>query len=179
MPHHDKQLLRAHIKAKLKQVPEAERLHESEFVTSYILSSLQWQNAKIVLLFSSLPDEIDTSLLLSETLKAGKLVLLPVVDGSRLLLREYTNEMHLGCFGIKEPNGPLFTEYKEIDLAIVPGIAFDRDGNRLGRGKGYYDTLLPMIEAYKIGICYSFQLVECVPTESFDVSVDAVVALHT
>lgn len=87
-------------------------------------------------------------------------ILLPVVIGNDLELRVYTSpaDLAIGAYGIEEPTGALFTDYATIDLVIVPGVAFDRDGNRLGRGKGYYDRLLPRIpSAYKVGICFPFQ----------------------
>ena len=79
-------------------------------------------------------------------------------------------------YGIEEPTGELFTDYADIDFIVVPGVAFDRNGNRLGRGKGYYDRLLPRIpSAYKAGICFPFQLVEEVPAEPFDIRMDEII----
>ena len=72
-----------------------------------------------------------------------------------------------------------FTDYAAIDFIVVPGVAFDAKGNRLGRGKGYYDRLLPRIpSAYKAGICFPFQLVEEVPAESFDVRMDIIITIN-
>ena len=85
-------------------------------------------------------------------------------------------DLAIGAYGIEEPTGALFTDYATIDLVIVPGVAFDRDGNRLGRGKGYYDRLLPRIpSAYKVGICFPFQIVEEVPAEPFDIRMDEII----
>ena len=102
---------------------------------------------------------------------------MPVVIGDDLELRVYTSpaDLAIGAYGIEEPTGALFTDYATIDLVIVPGVAFDRDGNRLGRGKGYYDRLLPRIpSAYKVGICFPFQIVEEVPAEPFDIRMDEI-----
>jgi 5-formyltetrahydrofolate cyclo-ligase len=77
-----------------------------------------------------------------------------------------------------EPTGELFPveSYHEIDLAVIPGVAFDRLGARLGRGKGYYDRLLSqMPNAYKIGICFPFQLLERLPSEPHDVLMNEVI----
>ena len=75
--------------------------------------------------------------------------------------------------------GELFTNYALIDLIVVPGVAFDTKGNRLGRGKGYYDRLLPHIpSAYKAGICFPFQIVEEVPAESFDILMDEIITYN-
>ena len=81
-----------------------------------------------------------------------------------------------------EPQGKDFTELEKIDLAIIPGMAFDKEGNRLGRGKGYYDRLLQQLRdctIYKIGICFDFQFLDHIPTEPHDIPVDEVITLHT
>ena len=93
-------------------------------------------------------------------------------------LRTYSGpgNLAIGAYGIEEPTGEFFTDYSAIDLIVVPGVAFDRKGNRLGRGKGYYDRLLPQIpSAYKAGICFSFQIVEEIPAEPFDICMDEVI----
>lgn len=75
-----------------------------------------------------------------------------------------------------EPTGELFTDYDLIDVAIVPGMAFDREGHRLGRGKGYYDRFLAQLpHIYKIGICFPFQLVDKVPADVHDILMDEVI----
>jgi 5-formyltetrahydrofolate cyclo-ligase len=120
-----------------------------------------------------LKDEPDTHSFI-EKWNEEKEILLPAVCGENLELRVYNGREGLLCdaYGIQEPSGSLFTDYASIDLAVIPGVAFDGSGNRLGRGKGYYDRLLPHISAYKVGVCFSFQLVEDVPTEEFDVRMD-------
>ena len=79
-------------------------------------------------------------------------------------------------FGILEPVGELYTDYDSIDMIVVPGVAFDRQGNRLGRGRGYYDKILKETRAAKkVGICFDFQFVEEVPVDELDVRMDLVV----
>ncbi|KAA6318447.1 5-formyltetrahydrofolate cyclo-ligase [termite gut metagenome] len=135
-----------------------------------------FKEARTVLLFHSLKDEPDTHAFI-ERWSGAKVILLPVVCGENLELRVYDKRQSLstGTYGIEEPSGEAFTDYASIDLAVIPGIAFDRLGNRLGRGKGYYDKLLPHLSAYKIGIGFSFQLVEEVPAREFDVRMDEVI----
>lgn len=101
-----------------------------------------------------------------------------MVVGDELELRLYTGpaDLSIGSYGIAEPTGELFTDYAAIDLAVIPGVAFDAVGHRLGRGKGYYDRLLPHIGATKIGICFPFQWVEEVPAEPFDICMDEVIS---
>lgn len=130
------------------------------------------------MLYHSLPDEVDTHRFV-EKWSAQKRVLLPQVVGDDLCLRCYTSaaDMAVGAYGILEPVGELFTDYDAISLVVVPGVAFDAAGNRLGRGKGYYDRLLPRLTAaYKIGICFPFQLVDCVPAEPFDIRMDEIIS---
>ncbi|MGI6232641.1 MAG: 5-formyltetrahydrofolate cyclo-ligase [Prevotella sp.] len=135
--------------------------------------------ARIVFAYYSLEDEVNTHKLINQLLEMGKKVVLPKVVGDGIMeLREYASEADLkkGAFNIMEPTGNCFTAYNKIDVAIVPGMAFDRKGNRLGRGKGYYDRLLPqLINCYKIGICFPFQLVDRVPTNDFDIKMNEVI----
>lgn len=148
-----------------------------------ILAALEahpaFRAASTVLLYHSLKDEVDTHEFIRKWSRK-KRILLPVVVGDDLELRIYTGpkDMAIGAYGIDEPTGELFTDYAAIDFIAVPGVAFDRSGNRLGRGKGYYDRLLPRIpSAYKAGICFPFQLVEEVPAEAFDIRMDKVITL--
>ena len=84
-------------------------------------------------------------------------------------------DLRPGAFDIMEPVGQPVTDYGHIDLAVVPGMAFDAQGHRLGRGKGYYDRLLPRLgHCYKIGMCFDFQKVPSVPTEPTDIAMDEV-----
>lgn len=146
-----------------------------------ILAALEahpaFRAATTVLLYHSLKDEVDTHEFIRKWSRE-KRILLPVVVGDDLELRLYTRPEDLkpGAYGIEEPTGELFTDYADIDFIAVPGVAFDRNGNRLGRGKGYYDRLLPRIpSAYKAGICFPFQLVEEVPAEPFDIRMDEII----
>lgn len=148
-----------------------------------ILAALEahpaFRAASTVLLYHSLKDEVDTHEFIRKWSRK-KRILLPVVVGDDLELRIYTGpkDMAIGAYGIDEPTGELFTDYAAIDFIAVPGVAFDRSGNRLGRGKGYYDRLLPRIpSAYKAGICFPYQLVEEVPAEPFDIRMDEVITL--
>ena len=131
--------------------------------------------ATTVLLYHSLPDEVQTHAFV-EKWHQQKKVLLPVVVGDILELRHYTGKdcLQLGAFHIEEPTGEAFTEFEKIEFALIPGVSFDKQGNRLGRGKGYYDKLLPLLQSYNIGICYQFQAREKIPAEPFDRSMNEV-----
>lgn len=131
--------------------------------------------ANTILCYYSLADEVHTHAFV-EKWHTSKKILLPVVKGDILELRHYTGKscLQVGAFDIEEPVGENFTRYEEIELGIIPGMSFDRSGNRLGRGKGYYDKLLPLLPTYNIGICYRFQALEEIPTEPFDRKMDEV-----
>ena len=138
----------------------------------------KFASARTVLLYYSLDDEVQTHDFV-EKWHRQKTVLLPVVKGDELELRIYTGRQNLKtgeAYHIEEPKGEAFTAYEKIDFAIIPGVSFDAQGNRLGRGKGYYDRLLPRIpSAYKVGICFPFQIVEEVPAEPFDIRMDEII----
>jgi 5-formyltetrahydrofolate cyclo-ligase len=151
--------------------------------------------AQTVLAYYSLPDEVYTHLLLDNLVAEGKTVLLPkVLDAERMEVRRYTGPHDLteGSFGIMEPTGEPFTDYHLIDIALIPGIAFDAEGHRLGRGRGYYDRFLSShlltvptvpepvegVEGFTphlIGVCFDFQKVESVPHDANDIPVDMVI----
>ena len=143
--------------------------------------------AQVVLAYYSLPDEVNTHQLIDDLLTEGKTVLLPrVVDESTMELRCYTglHDMAEGSFHIMEPIGEPFTDYSQIDIALIPGVAFDAQGHRLGRGKGYYDRFLRTIRSMGtvssvrprfFGLCFDFQKLPSVPVDANDIPVDTVV----
>ncbi|MBR8707982.1 5-formyltetrahydrofolate cyclo-ligase [Bacteroides pyogenes] len=139
-----------------------------------------FQEAHTVLLYHSLKDEVNTHAFIEKWADKKK-ILLPVVAGENLELHAYTGpkDLRTGSYGISEPTGELFTAYETIDVAIIPGVAFDVNNHRLGRGKGYYDRLLPHIPAFKIGLCFPFQIIEDIPTEKTDISMDMIHSLPT
>ena len=137
-----------------------------------------------ILAYWPLPDEVDIRPFIHQLLQQGHSVLLPkVVDATTMELRRYvsSDDMVEGSFHIMEPSGPLFTDYASIDIALIPGMAFDAAGHRLGRGKGYYDRFLStLLSADKrslltIGVCFPFQRVAEVPVDSHDISVAEVI----
>ena len=133
-----------------------------------------------MLLFHSLSDEVNAHELI-ERYKDKKIILLPSVVGEELELHLYdeSSATKLGVFNIIESCGIQLppSDYYRIDLAIIPGVAFDREGNRLGRGKGYYDRLMPHLQCHTIGLCYPHQLIESVPHEPHDIKVNEVLTI--
>lgn len=157
--------------------PPAEREDASHVLCQHIASHPCFKDANIVLAYYPLPDEADLRTLFQ--MSPDKQFLLPVVVGDDLELREYAGEDSLrpGAFGIMEPIGNTFTDLDAIQLAIVPGMAFTADGRRLGRGRGYYDRLLSRLpKAFKLGVCWPFQLLDHIPVEPHDILMDAVIS---
>lgn len=168
-----------------KQIKQLKALHQdtiatdSERIMQLLASDTHFLAAKTVLLYHSLNDEVDTHQFVEEWCKKKQL-LLPVVVGDELVLSHFQNvdELKTGSFGIAEPTGPLFIDYDQIDFVAVPGMAFDKNGHRLGRGKGFYDRLLPQLtNAYKAGICFPYQIVDEVPVEPTDITMDGIITL--
>lgn len=144
-----------------------------------LLEMEEVSSAGTILLYHSLPDEVSTKLLLeklSNKLSGNKRIVLPVVDGDNLVLKEYVpNELNVGYRNILEPCSDIIVSPCDIDLAIIPGVAFDSNCNRMGRGKGFYDRLLPNLRCKTIGLAFSFQMVHEIPCEPFDCPLDMVV----
>lgn len=173
----DKKELRKQIRAAKKAVPFCEKCSRSAPIMQQVESLPQFKEAQTVLLYWSMEDEVQTHDFVNRWYKE-KTLLLPCVDGDDLRLRQYTGPECLKegeQFGIGEPTGPEFTDLERVEMIIVPGVAFDRTGNRMGRGRGFYDRLLKSTpRAFKVGVAFNFQMVERVPTEDFDVPMDAV-----
>lgn len=174
----NKSELRQEIRRRKKLAAESELQRQSNVVCQRILSCEWWKASRIVLLYSALPDEVDVQLLIDDAMRVGKLVLLPVVAGEILHLHPFDGETTIGAFGISEPvvKGESFVDYDKIDVAIIPGMAFDEHNHRLGRGKGFYDRLLSECKnVRKVGVCFDFQYLEAIPAEEHDVLMDAIV----
>jgi len=174
----DKKELRAQIRALKRQYTESQLAQKSSCLCGLISVLADYQAADTILLYHPLPDEVDVRPVIEQAFTSKKTVILPVVVGDDLELRVYSPDaMAVGAFGIMEPTGLLFADYGKITLAIIPGMAFDEYGHRLGRGKGYYDRLLPRLtKARKIGVCFDFQILDNVPAYQHDVLMDQVIA---
>lgn len=141
--------------------------------------SAAFQLAEKILMYHSLSDELDTRSFLNKW-KGRKQFFLPRVNGVDLELLPYDeSRLEIGSFHIEEPTGNDTYPVEEIEMIVVPGVAFDRKGARLGRGKGFYDRLLKTAKAMKIGVGYEFQLLDQLPSEPHDVAMDMVITEHT
>lgn len=173
----EKKELRANIKALKKQHTKEQLLEQSEIILTKLEQDEDFEKARIVMIYSALPDEVQTSTFL-EKWRHKKKIILPTVVGDDIIPVELAEDtgFAVGDFNILEPqNEPYIGEY---DLIVVPGVAFDRNGNRIGRGRGYYDRFLcKHLNVKRIGICFDFQLVDEVPTEPNDIRMDKIISL--
>ena len=135
---------------------------------------------KTIMMYYSLDDEVNTHETVDRLVAMGKRVVLPAVTGDTTMeLRCYEGPKDLmgGFFHIMEPVGKTFTDFDTIDVAIIPGMGFDTRGNRLGRGKGYYDRFLARVPVlYKIGVCFPFQKMPGIPADDNDIMMDEVIS---
>lgn len=143
----------------------------------------QFSDAGCIALYMPIRNEVDTRLALDTCLQKGQKVLLPRVSGKDLLFCNVENleQLTKGCYGISEPCTicqivPLST----ADLVVVPGVAFDRQGHRIGFGQGFYDRCLAGVskKATLVGLCHDFQIVEQIQAEQHDINMDLLVSEH-
>ena len=171
----DKSDIRRKIKALRTMLSEEEKNSAAEEVFEQLEKTAAFLLADKILMYHSLPDELQTIAFLRKWGERKKFFL-PRVNGVNLDILPYDQtRLELGSFQIEEPTGDDLTDPAEIELIIVPAVAFDRNGNRLGRGKGFYDRLLQTTRATKIGVGYDFQLFEEIPAEPHDVPMDMVI----
>ncbi|GAA6529173.1 MAG: 5-formyltetrahydrofolate cyclo-ligase [Prevotella sp.] len=175
----DKRQLRQLIREQKRMQVPSQRKVQSEAIAKMILHHPKIKAASTLLLYAALPDEVETQEILDSLVKGGKMILLPaVINQEELELRRYENVQNLqkGAYQIQEPVGMPFDHLEQVDVAVIPGMAFDCSGNRLGRGKGYYDRLLrKMPHCYKIGICFDFQKFRHIPSDPYDIKMDEII----
>lgn len=170
----EKSKIRKTIKLLKQNYSYDEFLRKSKSIFTQVERSKEFLSAKIVLAYWSMKDEVCTHFFVEKWYKQ-KTILLPVVNGNELVLRQFFGKESMvvgSSFGILEPTGEDFINLEEIDVIIVPGMAFDKENNRLGRGKAFYDKLLRNTKATKMGVCFNFQLLDNVPVDSHDVKMD-------
>lgn len=172
----DKRLVRRQVREALAAVSPEEKTQKSTMLALALLVHPAVRSAKVVALFSPLPDEPQIGEII-ELMSRERIVLLPRVEGDVMCFYPFSPEaMSKGSYGIMEPMcGEPFAP-AEIDVIIVPGVAFTADGLRMGRGKGFYDKYMSQegFKAHKIGVCYSQQVVTSLPCERHDIPMNEV-----
>lgn len=165
-----------------KEIAALKKMHDvqwkkaaSDIIAARLADMELFQKSDTILLYHALPDEVQTLGLLDRFYKE-KRILIPLVKGDDLILKLYDPAKIVpGYKNIPEPSEDAVTvSPEEVELAVVPGVAFDPSCNRLGRGKGFYDRLIPHMNCPLVGVGYQFQVVESIPCESFDRKLDMV-----
>ncbi len=149
---------------------------EIEKIKNKFLKLVEEKNSQTILLYYPHKNEINTIPIIEELLKRKKTVLLPKVEKGKILpiLISDISNLKVGFAGIKEPEGEIFSK-NSIDITVVPAVAYDRRGYRLGYGKGFYDRFLQDFKNLKVGLAYKFQVLDKIPFEKHDIPVDIII----
>lgn len=171
----DKQKLRNYINQRKKIISDTQKSIDAQKVFDKIEGLTEFENAKTILLYWSMPDELPTHSFIVKWCHR-KQILLPVVKDDEMLIKPFSSESELkkSSYGIWEPDAQKDFA-SNIDMVIAPGIAFDKNKNRLGRGKGYYDRYFTKSNVTRIGVGFDFQLFDKVPTNQFDNKLDKII----
>ena len=172
----DKPSLRRMVSQLKAQMSPEEKTRQADAVFAQVEQLQQFANARTIVAYWSLDDEVQTQRFVEKWYRK-KRIFLPVVVGDELIFRQFTGmaDMRKGAFGILEPTGAALTDTTAIDLVIVPGVAFDLQNNRMGRGRGFYDRALQQSSAFKIGVAFNCQIFKQIPTFETDIPMDLVV----
>lgn len=172
---------------RLKNQPFHSREEKSEAVLSKITALPQYRKAEWLFSYVSMNHEVETVRLIEKGLKAGKKIAVPVLleeekrSGQFLIseIRDCLKELEIGPFGIRQPKAQVLrpVDPKVLEMAVIPCVAFGRDGHRLGYGKGYFDRFLRQLSpnCLKVGIGFDFQLLSELPQEAHDVPLDVII----
>lgn len=174
--------VRKEILSKLRGQSPSMRVERSRRIQEKLISSGDFHASKTIMTYVSLPTEVDTALINEKALEMGKKLIVPFIDTAADMIvpaeLKANDELVKGLYGIYVPkNGPHKVSLKEIDLIVVPAIAYDRKNMRMGRGKGYYDRFLAQAElshAKTIGLAFSFQVIDFLPSGPHDRAVSLV-----
>ena len=178
-----KKFLREKVKRLLNKYSLSLLKEKSKLIESHLFSLPEYRNSRLIMFYVSMDKEVYTHDMIKIALNEKKEIAVPLILESQNIMLSCKisdlTDLEPGPWDILQPikeriqNVPV----SSLDLIVVPGIAFDRNGNRLGRGKGFYDRFLHLIspETVKIGLAFSSHIVEQIPTKEYDVAVDKIV----
>lgn len=175
-----KDALRQRIRSQLKAMASDQRAALSKQACLLLEKQPVWQNAKTIFFYAPMSGELDIWPLLRDSLAAKKTVALPRFDSATgryvaCEIGDLARDIGSGQFGIREPGGHcIAVPPNRLDLILVPGVAFDAHGRRLGRGKGFYDQLLASVSGTTCGVAFDEQIVEAVPVEPHDAHLNCI-----
>ncbi|XP_054025191.1 5-formyltetrahydrofolate cyclo-ligase [Dryobates pubescens] len=187
-----KQALRGELRQRLRALCAAEKRRQSLLLTRKVLGHPKYKESRRIAIFLSMPDEIQTGEIIQDIFKQGKECFIPRykpqsnhMDMLKLLSAEDISSLALTSWNILQPSDDDSAREEALaggglDLIFMPGLGFDKKGNRLGRGKGYYDTYLercmkhPRGKPYTLALAFREQICESVPVAANDVQVDEI-----
>ncbi|MBN2588774.1 MAG: 5-formyltetrahydrofolate cyclo-ligase [Sedimentisphaerales bacterium] len=178
----DKAQLRLKLKNDLLNINEKQRIEKSRKAFQNLVQMTQFQEADTVMMYLSLPYEIDTSEAILQCWKAGKTVAVPKISWEQrhmipVKINSLETGFSTGSSGLRNPISGVPVPFEDIDLVVTPGLGYDKNGNRLGRGGSYYDRFFAnaKLKAYKCGYAYAEQVVDFIPVNEYDRPVDSLV----
>ncbi len=176
-----KKALRSQVRKVVASIDAGQKASASAVIEARITRDQRWQSARSVLLFSPLDDEPALGNLIARGLMESKTICLPryresTNDYQAAVIQDAQKDLTSGKFGVPEPaDHCALHPLNQLDLVLVPGVAFAACGSRLGRGKGYYDRILKTVSGLKLGVAFDEQIVNAIPSEEHDVRVDGIV----
>lgn len=175
--------MKSKIREKNKEIrnnmTEEEVFGKSKLASDIFLKSDLYKNAKCIMLYKRLGNETDTDAIIKQAFADNKRLVFPVTEVKSGKITPYyadcSTEFVTGGFSVSEPKGADIANPTDIDVVLIPGIAFDKSGARIGFGNGCYDMFLPKTNAIKIGYCYDFQLCNQIPTDKHDIKMEYII----
>ncbi len=167
-------------KEKRQSLSDDEIKEKSKKASQFFLESDIYKKAKTIMLYYPLGNETDTSYIFECAVKDKKTIVYPITDMKTndltAVIADDGTSFLKGGYSVFEPNSDKVIDKNTIDVVIVPGIAFDKKGYRVGFGKGCYDRFLKDVSAFKIGFCYRFQIADLILFEEHDICMDYLIS---
>lgn len=166
----NKELIREEMRQRREAMPSTDVLAFSGQIVNKLLQLKPLRDARVIMGYMSIRNEVDLEPAYEQLAVEDRVLLLPRVEGHQIQAVRFTGkqEMRTSAYGIWEPSGPAW-DVQQIDAVLVPGLAFDYQGYRVGYGRGYYDRFLPQLrkDAFLCGVCYEFQVIaSCGPHQA-------------
>lgn len=172
--------IRKQIVKKRKNTPYSEIINKSKSIEKKLLKTSEFKKSNNILFYISYDNEVNTHNIIKKTIRSNKVVYVPISDvkNKKIIISklEDWDDLSVGAYGILEPKDKNKFSVDKIDLILIPGIAFDDKGNRIGHGMGYYDKLLKKFKnTTNIGLAFEFQLINTIKNKKYDVPVDKII----
>ncbi|MFA5088728.1 MAG: 5-formyltetrahydrofolate cyclo-ligase [Candidatus Omnitrophota bacterium] len=165
-----KTLIREKILTLLRNQKEEDRVRKSRIILEKMFSLPEFQCSQTILFYASFDGEVDTFEMMKQAQKRDKQIALPIIEEKSIVprrIQSLASGLEVGPYGVKQPRqeSSVALDFRELDLVVVPGLAFDKENNRLGRGKGYYDRFLRALPSRisSIGLAFDFQILDSLP----------------